>query len=223
MPDSSTSRPSGRGSPSAALTTSNQPTDEFLISAFLSGGNENAFDELYQRYYNPIGFYIKKHSIYRDPSFIDDVREIIFLKVFTALKQGRFQPKFPGSFKKYLFDVALKTIFDENEKRLRIVRPVSEIFTEEELETPDALSYREPEDTDYELIEERAKEVMAKLNKKEQRLVQLAFIEQMPYEKIITLPEFKNIKSVDTLKNKIYRIKQKLNPRGGRGGKDNGK
>ena len=204
MPDSSTS-----------LTTSNQPTDESLISAFLSGGNENAFDELYQRYYDRIGFYIKKHSIYRDPSFIDDVREIIFLKVFTALKQGRFQPKFPGSFKKYLFDVALKTIFDENEKRMRSVRPVSEIFTEEELETPDELLYREVDPTDYELIEERVKEAMSKLNKKEQDLMQLV-AEGVPYKTIITLPEFRNYKSVDSLKDKIYRIKKRLNPRGGK-------
>lgn len=191
-------------------------TDEALAFA-CSCGDDASYAPLYERYYNHIGFYIKKHSIYKDLSFIDDVRGIIFLKVFTALKQRKFQPRFPGSFKHYLFDTALKTIFDENEKRLRIVRPISEIFTEEELLAPDELLYREPESTDYELIEERVKEVLSKLNKKEQHLMQLV-VEGMPYAKIILLPEFCNYKSVDSIKKKVYRIKKRLNPKGGTGG-----
>ena len=202
MPDSSTS-----------LTTSNQPTDESLISAFLSGGNENAFDELYQRYYDRIGFYIRRQSIYKDSSFIDDVREEVFLKILILFKEGKFEPRGPGTFKAFLYDTARKTTFDENEKRMRSVRPVSEIFTEEELETPDELLYREVDPTDYELIEERVKEAMSKLNKKEQDLMQLV-AEGVPYKTIITLPEFRNYKSVDSLKKKVYRIKKRLNPRG---------
>ncbi len=199
--------------PPDAPIPDNSTSDEALVFA-CSCNDDASYGLLYQRYYNHIGYFVKKHSIYQDPSFIDDTRGIIFFKVFSALKQGKFQPQFPGSFKKYLFETALKTTFDENQKRLRIVRPVSEVFTEDELAEPDELRYREPEDTDYEEIEERAKEVMVKLNKKEQRIMQLV-AEGVPYAEIAILL---HIKSIDTLKNKIYRIKQKLNPREGKVG-----
>jgi len=188
-------------------------SDEAL--AFACSCNDDAsYATLYERYYNPIGFYVKKNSVYKDRSFIDDTRGIIFFKVLSALKQGRFTPKFPGSFKKYLFETAQKTIFDENQKRLRIVRPVTEVFTEEELLDPDGLAYREVDPDDYEEIEAQAKEVMAKLNSQEKRLVQLYFIEKMPPDDILALGEFKNIKNVASLRDKMYRIKKRLNPRG---------
>ena len=186
------------------------PTSDEALAFACSCNDDASYAKLYERYYNPIGFYVKKNSVYKDRSFIDDTRGIIFFKVLSALKQGRFTPKFPGSFKKYLFETAQKTIFDENQKRLRIVRPITEVFTEEELLDPDGLAYREVDPDDYEEIEERAKAVLSKLNSQEQRLVQLAFVEEMPYEKIIDLPEFKHYKTVDSLKKKIYRIKKRL-------------
>src|SRR3989339_1158898 len=195
------------------MPSDNITSDEAL--AFACSCNDDAsYAVLYERYYNPIGVYIKRNSIYRDPSFIDDARGIIFFTVLSNLKQGRFTPKFPGSFKHYLFETARRIIFDENRNRLKIVRPVTEVFTEEELLDPVGLTYREVAPDDYEEIEERAKEVMAKLNKNDQLLAQLAFVEEMPYEKIIDLPKFKHYKTVDSIKKKVYRIKQKLNPRG---------
>jgi len=194
------------------MPANEQLTDEAL--AFACSCNDDAsYAALYERYYNHIGFYIKRNSVYKDQSFIDDTRGIIFFTVLSNLKQGRFTPKFPGSFKKYLFETAQRVVFDENRNRLKFVRPVTELFTEEELLDPDGLAYREVDPDDYEEIAARAKEVLAKLNSQEQRLVQLYFIEEMPPEDIIALKEFHNIKTVDVLKNKIYRIKQKLNPR----------
>ena len=194
------------------MPSDNITSDEAL--AFACSCNDDAsYAVLYERYYNPIGVYIKRNSIYRDPSFIDDARGIIFFTVLSNLKQGRFTPKFPGSFKHYLFETARRIIFDENRNRLKIVRPVTEVFTEEELLDPDGLTYREVDPDDYEEIEERAKEVMAKLNSQEKRLVQLYFIEKMPPDDILALGEFKNIKNVASLRDKMYRIKKRLNPR----------
>ncbi|MDI6788801.1 MAG: sigma-70 family RNA polymerase sigma factor [Planctomycetota bacterium] len=184
-----------------------QLSDEELVLAFRS--NTNAFDQLYQRYYNQIGFYLRKQSIYKDPSFIDDVREEVFLKLFILLKEGRFEPRGQGSFRAFLYNTAQKTCFDENEKRMRMVRPVSEVFTEEELSDLAELVPYEPEMTDYDEINERVKKVLEKLTPEEVKLMQLVS-ENVPHKEILTRPEFSKYKSVDSLKDKIYKIRKKM-------------
>jgi RNA polymerase sigma factor (sigma-70 family) len=185
----------------------NQPTDEALILD-LYGGNETAFDQLYQRYYNHIGFYIKKHSVYKDSSFIDDVREILFIKIYTIIKEGKFEPRGPGSFKTFLYDTAQKTTFDENEKRMRSDRPVSEVFTDEELTAPDELCYREPDITDYDLINDRLEDVISELSLEEQKLIRLVS-EGIPYKEIQRHPWFSKY-SIDYLKHKVHNIRKRM-------------
>lgn len=186
----------------------NQSTDEALVLSYCSG-DDSAFDLLYQRYYDQIGFYVRKQSIYKDASFIDDVREDVFLKILILLRSGKFEPRGPGTFKAFLYETAQKTTFDENQKRLRIARPVSEIFTEEELSAPDELSYREPESTDYDLINDRVKEALSELSLEEQKLMRLVS-QGKSYKEILTCPEFSKYKSVDSLKDKIYKIRKKM-------------
>jgi RNA polymerase sigma factor (sigma-70 family) len=156
--------------------------DEALVTDYQADDN-SALDVLYRRYYNQIGFYIRKQSSYKDPSFIDDVRQIVFLKMFTIYKAGKFQPTGPGSFRSFLYETAWRICFDQNEKRMGNDRPVSEIFTpacavgtadrDEELSAPDELCYRQPETKDYDLINDRVKDVLSKLTPEEQKLMWL--------------------------------------------------
>jgi len=193
-----------------------QPADEILVSSYLAG-DESALDQLYQRYYNPLGFFIRKHSLYKDDSFIGDCRQIAFFKVFTIFKEGRFKPELAGSFKTLLYKTAKNVCFDENEKRMRSARPLSEVFTREELATPEELCYRQPESTDYDEIQERVKQVLAKLTKKEQKLMWLVSEGKKCKDIIKMRPFSKEYKSVDSLKQKIYNIRKKFK----KGGKDN--
>jgi RNA polymerase sigma factor (sigma-70 family) len=212
-----------------ALVTDYQADLPAPTSVGTQAGEQSALDVLYRRYYNQIGFYIRKQSSYKDPSFIDDVRQMVFLKVFTIFKAGKFQPIGPGSFRSFLYETARRICFDQNEKRMRHDRPASEIFTDEELSTPDELCYRQPETTDYDEINERVKEVLSKLTPEEQKLMWLVS-KKIPYKKIILEPEFKKY-SIDYLMLKVYNIKKKFissRPRklsgfGGKGGKKYGK
>jgi len=212
-------------------------SDEALVTDYQSD-NDSALDVLYRRYYNQIGFYIRKQSSYKDPSFIDDVRQMVFLKVFTIFKAGKFQPIGPGSFRSFLYETARRICFDQNEKRMRNDRPASEIFTDEELSTPDELCYRQPETTDYDEINERVKEVLSKLTPEEQKLMWL-LTNVKENGKKYTYKEIQEILlelgfkkySLAYLRLKIYNIKKKFissRPRklsgfGGKGGKKYGK
>lgn len=189
-------------------------SDAQLVEAFLAE-DEPAFGALHNRYFKQIGFYIKKQSILKDDSFIDDVRQIVLVKVFTLLKQGKFESRGPGSFKAFLYETARRITFDQNEKRFRLVKPVTEVFTTEELAQPDELRFYEPETTDYDLINDRLKKVLSKLTPEEQELMQLV-AQKTKYKDIIKMKKFSKYKSVDSLKDKIYNIRKRMR----KGGKE---
>jgi len=185
----------------------NQLTDEALVLSYCSG-DESAFDLLYQRYYNQIGFYILKQSTYKDSSFIDDVRENVFLKILILFKSGKFEPRGPGTFRAYLYETAQKVCFDQNRERMRADRPVSEVFTDEELSAPDELCYREPDITDYDLINDRLKAALSELSLEEQKLMRLVS-QGKPYKEIQKHPWFSKY-SIDYLKLKVFNIRKKF-------------
>lgn len=182
-------------------------SDEQLVADFLAE-DEPAFEALHNRYFKQIGFYIKKQGILKDDSFIDDVRQIVLVKVFTLLKQGRFTARGPGSFRAFIYETAQRITFDQNEKRFRLVKPVTDVFTTEELFQPDELRFHEPETTDYDLINDRVKKVLGQLTPEEQELMQLV-ANKIKYRDIIKRSEFSKY-SVDYLKDKIYNIRKKV-------------
>ena len=101
------------------METLNLRTDEELVALFMSGNNE-AFDELLQRYQEKLYNYIL--YIVRNNDVADDIFQETFVKVIVSLRQGRY--KETGRFYAWLTRIAHNMLidqfrFEKNEPHLR--------------------------------------------------------------------------------------------------------
>jgi len=187
-------------------------TDEDLVAAYRLG-DEHSFEVLYYRYFKGLGFYIRKTSRYKDADFVEEVRQLTFIKISEKIRGDEFTPAGPGSFRAFLYETARRITFDQNEKRLRLARPVSEVFTDEELPGLTELVLVKEQGTDYDRIKERINEVTAELQPAELKLMKLVAAE-VPYKEIQKEPEFRKY-SVDYLMLKVYNIRKRFRKKEG--------
>ena len=82
-------------------------SDETLVSLYAQGNNE-AFDELLDRYKNNLYVYI--NSVIQNREVTEDIFQDTFTKVIVTLKSGRYQES--GRFVGFLFRVAHNIIID---------------------------------------------------------------------------------------------------------------
>jgi len=187
-----------------------EPQDEQLVEAYRLG-DEQSFESLYYRYFKQLGYYIRKNSFYKDEDFVEETRHLVFIEISQKIKSGEFAPREPGSFRHFLYQTALNICFNENKKRMSLVKPVSEIFTDEELPGIGELLLTKDSGTDYDEINERIKEITAQLTPEELKLMKLVS-EEVPYTDIQRRQEFQKY-SVDAIKQKVYNIRKRM--RGG--------
>ena len=90
------------------METLNLRTDEELVALFMSGNNE-AFDELLQRYQEKLYNYIL--YIVRNNDVADDIFQETFVKVIVSLRQGRY--KETGRFYAWLTRIAHNMLIDQ--------------------------------------------------------------------------------------------------------------
>lgn len=194
-----------------------EPKDESLALACSSGDN-SAFDVLFHRYKAIVRlFFLGKSWFRKDDQYIDELVEQAFVVVWQCLKSNKkFESRGDGSFRKWLFSVCQLECYKQDSKRAKLPMVTSALFPASFSNIP--VSARAQPTPSDELLREaeinaKLKEVLSKLTKEEQDLMQLV-AEEMEYAKIILLPEFRHYKTVDTLKNKVYRIRQRFNEPG---------
>lgn len=182
-------------------------SDEALVELYHLS-DEQAFEALYYRYFKPIGFYIRKHSHYKDEDLIEEIRQITFIKISRKIKSGGFVPAGPGTFRASLYQTAQNICFNQNKNRMRLMKPVSEIFTDEELPGIDGFLWIKDIGTDYESINDRIKEITAELTQAELKLMKLV-TEKVPYKQIQKESEFQKY-SVDYLRRKVHNLRKRM-------------
>lgn len=189
--------------------TEDPRSDEALVELYHLS-DEQAFETLYYRYFKPIGFYIRKHSRYKDENFIEEIRQITFIKISQKIKSGGFVPVGPGTFRAFLYQTAQNICFNQNKNRMRLMKPVSEIFTDEELPGIDGFLWIKdiPLRRDYESINDRIKEITAELTQAELKLMKLV-TEKVPYKQIQKESEFQKY-SVDYLRRKVHNLRKRM-------------
>lgn len=84
--------------------------DEVLITLFQSG-DEQVFCQLVEKYQERIRNLV--YSMFREPDFVDDLSQDIFIKAYEGLKNFRFN----SSFYTWLYRIAVNTCRDEMRKR----------------------------------------------------------------------------------------------------------
>ena len=195
-------------------------TDEALIAAYLAGDNP-AFGALFERYFNPLMFYIPKVAWFDDKQLFEDIVHQSFLKVLEAVKSGRFKPlsagrpaglpDIPGKFRSYLFETCQNICWQENKKRSRC-KTASSAFPDEPAGIPDdILSQRDTDTPDYDYYRIKLQEALPKLNAEEQRLLKLLTEgEGMSYQDIHDRDPILGKHPVDYLMRMMYIIKKKI-------------
>jgi RNA polymerase sigma-70 factor (ECF subfamily) len=88
-------------------------TDEELVLAFLAG-NRPAFDELFERYRQPIWAFFRRRVT--DPADAEELAQETFLAVLNAAR--RYEPR--ASFRSYLFGIAFNLLSASRRKRSRL-------------------------------------------------------------------------------------------------------
>lgn len=88
-------------------------TDEELVLAFLAG-NRPAFDELFERYRQPIWAFFRRRIA--DPAEAEELAQDTFLAVLKAAR--RYEPR--ASFRSYLFGIAFNVLSASRRKRQRL-------------------------------------------------------------------------------------------------------
>ena len=98
----------------AALSSVNGATrtgDEELMAA-VRGGSRTAFEQLFQRYRQPVWAFFRRRV--RDASASDDLAQSVFAALLEAAP--RYQPRAP--FRSYLFGIAFNVLQSDRRKQM---------------------------------------------------------------------------------------------------------
>jgi len=184
-------------------------SDEDLVSAYLKG-DRAALEILLNRYSTIILSYLFGISFFsKDKPYLDDIRQEVLIKVFNEIRQGKFTPVGPGSFKRWVFKIAYFECLNQDKARRKGPKLTSEIFTEEPTGIPDDLVFEvTPRTQDYDNAEVKLEGILSKLSDEEQKLMRLVS-EGKPYKEIQQDPLFSKY-SVDYLMLKVHNLRKRI-------------
>ena len=189
------------------IMSEDRRSDEQLITAFRAG-EPGALDTLIARYLERVWYYLAKHSWFRDESYLDDLRQQVFLTIFQEIKNGRFLPAGEGSSKGWLYKVAYLECLRADKKRRKEFKSLSEYYPKEPTGLPDDLLAKQPPaGADYERTNARLADALARLTPEEQKLIHLLAAGKS-YREIRADPDFSKY-SLAYLKLKIYNTRCK--------------
>lgn len=181
-------------------------SDEALVVASQSG-EATALEILCQRYYEPVYYYLLKESLIKEASFLEDIRQEIFLTIFKLIKSEKFTPRGEGSFKTYLYTTARNICRTKNRERAKepkdIYGKLLELIPAKPVISPDQTAKKQAR------IKARLARILDKLSPQEIKLMMLINYEGKTYKQIHELPEFAKY-SLDYLMLKVYNIRKKI-------------
>jgi RNA polymerase sigma factor (sigma-70 family) len=178
------------------------------VAAYLAG-NESAFTELFNRYAKALFYYLLKYSWFKDEDHIDRIIQDTFITVWRKLKLGGLKFETPNSFRKWLYTIAHIECLNQDEKRAKSPKTISEIYPDAPHGIPDDILYRKPLETDDpNKTQSRLDKIRAVLTPDEIKLMELVG-QGKSYKEIQQEPEFAEY-SIDYLMRKVYIIRQKI-------------
>lgn len=129
-------------------------SDDTLVREFMSG-NENAFDELLNRYkdklYSYILFIIKNNDV------ADDIFQETFVKAIMTIRQGRYTPQ--ATFYSWLVRIAHNLIIDQ----FRTEKNVSMVYHDERENGWNDCTFSTNEFRENEMVNEQVQKDVVKL------------------------------------------------------------
>jgi len=179
----------------------------------LSNGAE-ALNTLFKRYLERLRFFLLRPegTWFKDDNHLDDILQEIFRIAFIRIKNKDFQSEGDGSFKRYLYKIASIECKKQDIKRADQPITLSQRFPlVSPLRAVDEVVVLPPATTDYDRLYKKLICALKYLSGEEIRL--LLLVNRKPkitYKEIITLPEFNHYKTIDSLKQKVYDIRQKV-------------
>ena len=164
--------------------------DHQLIKLFQKG-DKSAYDRLVRKYlHNTVGFF---YTITGDRMMAEDLAQDVFLKLFSALKNFRFQ----SAFSTYLYRINLNTAnswFTSN--KWKKLLHLEQIINQQ----------RKDKGVEKEWLNEELWEAISKLPKKQRSVVVMRIVEELPYKEISTITGI----SENTAKVNFHHALQKL-------------
>lgn len=154
-------------------------SDDTLISLYAEGNNE-AFDELLNRYKEKLYTYI--FMIVQNRELAEDIFQDTFTKVIVTIKQQRYNEK--GRFIGFLFRVAHNLIVDvyRQEQYAQFINPTEagyDIFNDKELSTPSL-----EEQLTYKQVLADVRRLMRFLPESQQEIILMRFYKGMSFKEI---------------------------------------
>lgn len=170
---------------------SEQKSDDVLISQF-QGGDHGVFRILVQRYQEKVRNIV--FSIFNDPDAVDDIAQEVFIKVYQALPNFRFE----SSFYTWVYRITVNKCRDELRKK-----KVKRFFTFQSFEKTTNLKIENMATTtfDDENLRDVIEENLKKLPEKFRMPIVLKDIDGLSYEEIAEVLDCE----VGTVKSRLSR------------------
>ena len=168
-----------------------QKSDDVLISQF-QGGDHGVFRILVQRYQEKVRNIV--FSIFNDPDAVDDIAQEVFIKVYQALPNFRFE----SSFYTWVYRITVNKCRDELRKK-----KVKRFFTFQSFEKTTNLKIENMATTtfDDENLRDVIEENLKKLPEKFRMPIVLKDIDGLSYEEIAEVLDCE----VGTVKSRLSR------------------
>jgi DNA-directed RNA polymerase specialized sigma24 family protein len=185
--------------------------DEALIEAYKQG-EPDALNTLFKRYLEPLRFFLLRPegTWFKDDNYLDDLMQEIFKIAFTRIKNGQFEPRGEGSFKRYLYKIASIECKKQDIAHAGQPTPFSQRFPlVSPIRAGDEIVALPPDTPDHEWRYKKLIKALKTLSGEEIRLLILVN-RKVPYKEIIVHPLFSKYKTLAYLKRKVYYIRQKV-------------
>jgi RNA polymerase sigma-70 factor (ECF subfamily) len=160
-------------------------SDEQLMLEF-QAGKVKAFDELFQRYRNPIYRFFRRRLT--EITRAEDMAQETFLIVLRGTK--KYEPK--AKFRTYLYAVALKLLWTERRRDLRETRLMNE-----------SPQHQRQDDSSMEVW---VRDALNRLDADHREVLMLREYEQLAYDEIADLLEI----PVNTVRSRLFRARSEL-------------
>lgn len=162
-------------------------SDEQLMLEF-KAGNTEAFEELFQRYRNPIYAFFRRRL--NTPNRAEDMTQETFVVILRGA--DRYEPL--AKFRTYLYAIALKLLSSERRRELREPRPLYEVA--------------EPRTGSDCTAGIWIREAMDGLDADHREVLMLREYEQLSYDEISELLSI----PVNTVRSRLFRARGQLKP-----------
>jgi RNA polymerase sigma-70 factor (ECF subfamily) len=187
--------------PIAALRTDTEcPVPDELLVDKIRGGDQLAFEELYDRYFTRVHHFVARRM--RNRADADETVQEVFVNVFASIDSFRGEAPFGA----WLFGLTRRTVAGRFKKRL----PSLVSLGDDEMDGSIQASTRDPDPLEiYEFTERLARlqdAVTSELTDEQRQLFELHHLENRSIQEIAGLLQ----KSEDAVKSHLYRARKVL-------------